>query len=89
MLLCLKAENRMRFRSRPQIIILALRGREGRGDEGGGVGGGGGEGASGRGHWLEQRCPISTDGVGVWVIMSAPGAKLLTLVAATVVNTFL
>ena len=43
MLLCLKAENRMRFRSSPQMIILTLRRGEEKREIGVGGGGGGKE----------------------------------------------
>jgi len=60
MLLCLKAENRMRFRSSPQMIILALLRGGGKCEIGVGVGRGG-EGVSGGRHRLEY-CSISTLG---------------------------
>jgi len=75
MLLCLKAENRMRFRSRPQMIILALRGGEGKRVD---------RGRRRRRERSERR--KTSVGVlfykyarGAWVIMSVSGVKLLTL----------
>lgn len=63
----------MRFRSRPQMIILALRRTE-EGDEEGGKGEE--EGVSDGGHGSERQSSISKV-----VIMSAPGANLLTLIS--------
>ena len=60
----------MRFRSRPQMIILALK-RTGEGDEEGGKGEE--EGVSDGGHGSERQSSISKV-----VIMSAAGVKLLT-----------